>query len=228
MQACTLCLTPSPDRFFAQKHVKGAAKIYWECACCRLVFLSPRQRLTRTEERARYDLHRNGPEEEGYVRFLSRLALPLAGRLSEGAQGLDYGCGPGPALDGIFGKAGFQVANYDPFYFPEEALLEKRYDFVTCTEAAEHFFEPRREFLILDRLLRRPCAYVGIMTEILEEGVVFEKWWYPNDPTHVTFYRRETFEWIGRWLVWTVEFPERNVIIFKKSAGHPDTKAKGQ
>lgn len=43
---------------------------------------------------------------------------------------------------------------YDPFFFPDESLLSNKYDFVTCTEAIEHFFEPKKEWKILLNLLK--------------------------------------------------------------------------
>ena len=37
------------------------------------------------------------------------------------ARGLDFGCGPGPALTLLMEEAGFAKMNlYDPFYFADE------------------------------------------------------------------------------------------------------------
>ena len=43
-------------------------------------------------------------------RFLGRLAEPLVERLDPGASGLDFGCGPGPALAAMLTRRGYTVA----------------------------------------------------------------------------------------------------------------------
>ena len=93
-------------------------------------------------------------DDPGYRRFLSKLADPLRGRLAPGAHGLDYGCGPGPALAAMLREAGHEMALYDPVYYPDTAPLQARYDFVTCTEVAEHFHAPAQEFDRMGALLR--------------------------------------------------------------------------
>ena len=82
---------------------------YLRCRVCALVFVSPVYYLDRETERAEYDLHRNEVGEPGYERFLARLATPLAARLAPGARGLDFGCGPAPALAHMLQRAGFYL-----------------------------------------------------------------------------------------------------------------------
>ena len=52
---------------------------------------------------------------------------------------------PVPALAAMLTEAGHRMALYDPFFAPDPAPLAV-YDFVTCTEAAEHFHHPAAEF----------------------------------------------------------------------------------
>ena len=85
--------------------------------------------------------------------FLSKLFKPLQGKLKDGAKGLDFGCGPGPALAEMFKEEGRQVDLYDPFFFHNEKVFKKAYDFITCTETIEHFFEPAKEFKRIDEML---------------------------------------------------------------------------
>ena len=107
------------------------------------------------------------------------------------------------------------MEDYDPLYRPQIDLLERRYDFVTCSEVIEHFFEPSREFLLLDGLLN-PGSLLGVMTCILEQESAFQTWWYPKDPTHVCFYQKSTLTWIAGWRNWQIDFPAANVAIFQK------------
>ena len=63
---------------------------------------------------------------------------------------------------------GHSAALYDPLFHPDESVLARTYDFITCTETVEHFATPRADFLRLNELLA-PGAYLGIMTDILED-----------------------------------------------------------
>ena len=209
---CGLCgaLNPAP---FAQ----SSGRAFFECSRCRLVQVAPGQRPDRATERARYDEHRNDPTDPGYRAFLARLAEPLARRLSPGARGLDFGAGPGPALAAILEEAGFTMALYDPFYAPDPAPLSRTYEFITCTETAEHFHAPGREIDRLDGLLE-PGGWLGIMTNTRDESRPFEGWWYVRDPTHVCFYHAATFAWIAEDRGWSLERPHEDVALFRKPA----------
>ena len=212
---CPLCLSEETRIFCVREDSGLGARDYFKCSACHLIFLSPQNRLPAEEEKKRYDSHQNNPADGRYLKFLNRLAEPLASRLNAGARGLDFGCGPGPAMSALFRAGGHAMEDYDPLYRPQIDLLERRYDFVTCSEVIEHFFEPSREFLRLDGLLN-PGSLLGVMTCILEEESAFQTWWYPKDPTHVCFYQKKTLEWIAGWRNWQADFPASNVVIFKK------------
>lgn len=206
---CPLCRS-SAARPFARAHGRD----YVDCPVCRLIHLVPEQRLDRAAERARYETHENDPGDPGYRAFLSRLADPLVERLTAGAAGLDYGSGPGPALSVMLEERGFEMAIFDPFFAPDPGALERRYDFITCTETAEHFFDPGDELERLAQLLH-PGGWLAIMTEIFDDALAFEEWWYARDPTHVCFYRPRTMEWIAGRFGWSLERPHPNVVLFR-------------
>lgn len=210
---CPLCGHASPRRILSAAEDRLEKRSYSECPSCLLVFVHPEYRLKPEDEKKRYDLHRNDPADERYVRFLSRVAEPLASRLPPGSQGLDYGCGPGPALSRILSRRGFQTEDYDPFYFPDESLLKRRYDFITCTETAEHFYFPGAEFQKLAGLLN-PGGCLAVMTEFLQKPETFFTWYYRRDPAHVCFYRAETFLFLARRHAWEVLFPVPGVVFF--------------
>ncbi|GAB6096381.1 class I SAM-dependent methyltransferase [Desulfatiferula olefinivorans] len=194
---------------------RAGAGVYYSCAACGVTFLEPDQRLSAEEERKRYGLHRNRPDDKGYRRFLETLADPLIPMLKPGARGLDYGCGPVPVLATMLRAAGHPTAVYDPFFFADSAPLETTYDFVTCTEAAEHFYRPIEEFQTLDRLLV-PGGILAVMTTFRTDTVDFSTWHYRRDPTHVIFYREETMHCLAGRFGWTCMVPALNVAIMKK------------
>ena len=211
MSACPLCAGRRIEPFAA---VDG--RDYWRCATCALRFLDPRQRPDAISERREYALHRNDPDDPAYRCFLDRLLQPLLARLSPRSQGLDYGCGPGPALASMLREAGHDVALYDPFFHADPKALTGGYDFVTCTEVVEHFHDPAAEFARLDTLLR-PGGWLAVMTCFQTDDARFAGWHYRRDPTHVAFYRAETFGWIARHHGWQCEIPAKDVVLLRKA-----------
>jgi 2-polyprenyl-3-methyl-5-hydroxy-6-metoxy-1,4-benzoquinol methylase len=170
-----------------------------------------------SRERAEYTQHQNDPHQPGYRRFLRRLLDPLRQRLPPQANGLDYGSGPGPAIKTIMAQWGFQVVNYDPFFAPDQTVLGQQYDFITCTEVAEHFHQPRQNFERLNRLLKTG-GWLGLMTEEMTANHRFANWWYVRDPTHVCFYKRSTLRWLAHHFGWQMDTPRKNVILYHKNA----------
>lgn len=195
-------------------------RAYWRCDECQATFLDPAQRPTRDEELARYRQHRNDPEDAAYRRFLDRMAAPLLERLPARQRGLDYGCGPGPALAAMLREAGHEVALYDPFFAPDRSVITRTYDFVTCTETAEHFHRPADEFRRIDALLV-PGGWLAVMTAFLTDDAKFAGWYYRRDPTHVVFYREATLRCVAERQGWRCEFPVPDVALMEKPAGIP-------
>ncbi|WP_429911441.1 class I SAM-dependent methyltransferase [Glycocaulis sp.] len=208
--SCPVCEESHVEAFFEE-----GSRSYSRCLQCGARYLDPGSRLDGDAERAQYDLHENDVADPGYRRFLSRLSVPLLERLAPGAQGLDYGCGPGPALAAMMEAAGHSMALYDPFYAPATAVLERKYDFITCTEVAEHFHDPAGEFERLDGLLK-PGGWLGIMTCFHTDDARFEGWHYRKDPTHVVFYREETMHWLANRFGWECEIPAKDIALMRK------------
>lgn len=196
------------------------ARQYWRCRICSLTFLDPSQWVPKNEEKACYDRHENSPHDPAYRAFLSQLIQPLVPKLTPGTIGLDYGCGPGPTLSVMLQEQGFKMVIYDPYFADDNKVLLRQYAFITCTEVAEHFYHPYREFSRLDGLLL-PEGWLGVMTSFLEKDTVFRDWYYRRDPTHVVFYKRQTLVWIARHFGWRVEFPGQNIALFQKIEREP-------
>ncbi|MFN3655931.1 MAG: class I SAM-dependent methyltransferase [Pseudolabrys sp.] len=209
---CPVCRASGSQLFLS---VDG--RDYWRCAICEARFLDPRQRPSREEEYAHYLHHENHPDDPGYRHFLSKLADPLLARLPARSRGLDYGCGPGPALAAMLREAGHSVALYDPFFHPDPEPLRGRYDFVTCTETAEHFHRPADEFNRLAELVR-PGGWLAIMTGFHTNDAQLPSWRYRMDPTHVVFYREETLRHLAACRGWSCDIPVKDVALMRKPA----------
>lgn len=221
MVACPVCRALSPHLF---SKVDGID--YWRCADCEATFLDPSLRPTAEEEQAHYRHHENDPSDPGYRRFLAKLADPLLAKLKPGLSGLDYGCGPGPALAAMLKEAGHEMALYDPFFQPDPAPLAATYDVITCTETVEHFHHPADEFDRFDRMLR-PGGWLGIMTCFQTDDARFAGWHYRRDPTHVMFYREATFRQITARLGWSCEMPVKDVVLMRKPLSNATPSRRG-
>jgi hypothetical protein len=201
-------------KFFAEDKRRS----YLRCARCYLVFVPPRFYLDAAAERAEYDKHRNDVDDAGYRGFLSRLATPMLESLPAHSNGLDFGCGPGPALAHMLRERGHRVALYDIYYAADESVLRTPYDFITATEVVEHLHHPGQELARLWALLK-PGGCLGVMTKLVLDVAAFSGWHYKNDPTHVCFFSRETWQWWAREQSAQLVFYGADVILLRKSEG---------
>ena len=208
--ACPLCGEKRTGEFF-----KDDRRNYLHCSVCGLVFVPTRHFLSPEDEKKRYDLHQNSPDDPGYRRFLNRLFIPLNHALAPGSCGLDFGSGPEPVLARMFKDAGHSVALFDLFYEPDPAAFEKMYDFITASEVVEHLREPGRE---LERLWQclKPGGVLAIMTHPVVDADAISQWHYKNDLTHLCFFSPPVFCRLA--LHWNAELisPEKDVFLFRK------------
>lgn len=209
---CIVCKHSSTRHF-----LQVDAQDYRRCERCLATFLDPAQMPGPDVELHQYQMHENNPADPHYRTFLAQLSRPLLECLPPQQQGLDFGCGPGPALAMMLEEAGHRVALYDPFFFPDEKPLQQHYDFITATEVVEHFHRPADQFQLFNRLLK-PGAWLGIMTCFQTDDAAFANWHYRRDPTHVVFYREATFQQLASDFGWLCFIPARNIALLQKPA----------
>jgi len=78
----------------------------------------------------------------------------------------------------------------------------------------EHFSNPNKEFKLFKKLLKKGSK-LYCMTDIYDDSIDFEKWYYKNDPTHIFFYHKKTFEWIKEKFDFkSVEIEKRLITFF--------------
>ena len=207
---CIVCKNQEAVDF---KNIKQ--KRYWKCSYCEAIFLDKEFYLSSNDEYKHYLTHNNDVNDPRYKKFLSNLMLPLIERMKLNSKGLDYGCGPGPALSLMLREKGYQMFNYDPFFHPKKSNLLKKYDFISCSETVEHFHNPFYEFTRFNELLN-DGGIIGIMTNFHSKENIFENWYYIKDPTHVVFYSKNTFLIIAKMFKWDCEFLNNNLVFFKK------------
>jgi 2-polyprenyl-3-methyl-5-hydroxy-6-metoxy-1,4-benzoquinol methylase len=208
---CPLCFATSCALFHQDKQ-----RQYWRCTQCELVFADRGSVLSAAAEHAQYQLHNNDIHDSGYRRFLQRLATPLLAALGRsGLQGLDFGCGPGPLLAQMLTEAGQQMAVWDPFFAPDRTVLERQYDFISCSEAIEHFVNPAQEWALWQQLLK-PDGILAIMTKRYTTAEAFVNWHYKLDPTHVSFFHLNTFHYLARRDGYHLQVAANDVVLLQR------------
>lgn len=212
---CILCKSSDTFHYCRDDTRMENIRDYYCCKNCLLIFVTPEQRLSRKEELSRYELHENDPSDPRYRKFLSRVFNPMIERVGKTCIGLDFGSGPGPTLSVMFEEQGYKMNIYDSFYQKDPSVFELKYDFITATEVIEHLFDPLFE---LDRIWSclKLGGYFGIMTKRLPEKIEFQDWHYKNDDTHIAFYSKKTFSWIGRRWDSPPKFIGKDVTIYQK------------
>lgn len=212
--ACPLCQHVTEWLATDQRpHV--APREYWHCPQCQLVHVPAQFQLPPAAEKALYDVHENDPNDAGYRQFLAQLITPLSEHLQTGAQGLDYGCGPGPALMHMCHEQGFKCAGFDIYYANKPELLTQSYDFITSTEVFEHLRQPA-EVLQLILSCLRPQGLLGIMTKPWTADTDFGRWHYANDPTHICFYHHSTLRFIAQKYALNIIYQHGSVCIWQR------------
>lgn len=157
--------------------------------------MDPEQRPCAEDEEKRYRQHNNDVNDPRYQQFVSPLVDKVLQKYDQNHYGLDFGAGPGPVVSKLLGEKGISMALYDPFFWNDRSVFNKKYHFIICCEVIEHFRQPVREFILLKNLLQ-PSGSIYCMTEILSNKTDFMQWYYKNDPTHLFFYRYQTLLWI--------------------------------
>ncbi|CAM3695081.1 class I SAM-dependent methyltransferase [Rheinheimera salexigens] len=210
-QHCPLC--QENTHFFCQDKLR----CYWQCNCCALVFADRTTLLSATDELKHYQCHDNDINDIGYRQFLQRLAQPLQQHLGRSnLTGLDYGCGPGPLLAKILQQQGHHMAIWDPYFATDKQVLSHQYDFITCTEAIEHFVQPAIEWQKWQNLLK-PSGVIAIMTKRYTTLEQFQNWHYKTDPTHVSFFSKHTFSFLAKRDGYKLHFPVNDVVIMQRT-----------
>lgn len=215
---CALCGSTDTRLWHVETRKPLVGREFHHCLKCQGVFVPPQFHISPVEELAIYQQHENSPDDLGYRRFLSRTLDAVLPWLPERAHGLDFGSGPGPVLGIMFAEHGHQCSNYDLYFANQPERLQTQYDFVTATEVIEHLADPLPVFAQMFACLK-PTGVLAVMTQKPTTLQAFSHWQYILDPTHITFYRDPTFDWISQHFRAPIVHRGRDVIVFQSSLG---------
>lgn len=210
MNKCPLCHSEKTS-FYCE----GESREYYSCGDCEMVFVPEAFFVTSSVEKRKYEHHQNLPEDLVYQNYLKQIMNPVLERITSGAMGLDFGCGPGPALSQMFEASGYQTDIYDAYFAPHDEVFDKSYDFITACEVVEHFYKPQME---LDRLfaMLRVGGVLAIKTQLAPADGSFSQWFYKRDITHVCFFSEKSLRYLeDKWGA-QLDLIQADVFLFKK------------
>jgi hypothetical protein len=186
--ACPLCSSLETD-FFSVSYNRP----FNSCQICGLIFIQPEYLLKDSEANERYRHHENALEDQAYLKWCSVFLDQFKSLIKPADTVLDYGAGPVKAFAHLLPS--HNVESYDPLFFSDEMILQKKYDVIICQEVVEHFVEVKVEWTKMLSLLK-PQGQIFIRTSLFNKSLDFSKWHYPRDLTHVSIYQQKSVEWI--------------------------------
>jgi hypothetical protein len=189
---------------------------YSVCDQCGFIYKNMEHHLNLELELKEYKFHNNSFESLGYVSMFEDLIEEFIKPQNISGKALDFGSGPGPVLKELLKRSGFLVFDYDPFFNPNDSYLENKYNLITVTEVAEHFFDPLKEFRLLKSLLDE-SGYLVIMTKLNPDNSDdFLKSGYRRERTHVSFYALETIQYIAKLFnLEVITHNKKNIVVLK-------------
>ncbi|MFW5888499.1 MAG: class I SAM-dependent methyltransferase [Patescibacteria group bacterium] len=185
---------------------------FFLCRKCKGIFTASEYIPAPPEEKRRYESHNNDINDPRYRKFVSPITSAVMAGHSPKEKGLDFGCGTGPVISAVLDEKNYDIVQYDPYFADDPELLNKTYDYIVCCEVVEHFRDPGREFKKLKELLKNK-GRLYIMTQLYEKDMDFAGWGYKDDPTHIFFYHRETWEFIKKEYGFSSLFIDGRLII---------------
>ena len=196
------------------------SKHYFYCQTCEFIGLVPSFIVPLEREKAQYDNHHNSLENEGYVKMFEDFMDLFWNKLTcKAIHALDFGSGPTPVLGELLRRRGAKVDCYDKFYQPQTIFEHQTYDLITSTEVFEHLENPLETLKMLTQYLA-PNGIIALMTLFHPNDTeLFLKWWYPRDPTHISFFTCKTLEILAKECdLKVVGGDGKRVVILQKSS----------
>jgi SAM-dependent methyltransferase len=222
MRSCRICSHPAHLLF-------NDTRPFFGCNVCGLIFTDCFISEEAVEKHYK-DQHSNSfdwmREAKGFVEWIKNMGQPVP-LLSLSI--LDYGSGSGLLAEALK-NIGFQVDCYEPMLHGKfnPNVYSKSYDVIILNEVMEHLEDINQ---ILDRIYGILALNgVIIIKTLLTDRIIndpenfkesFSRWWYKDDPTHISFFSFMTIEYLchdrGRNLVIRAISYNDNCVVLQKS-----------
>ena len=215
MVQCKIC--QGPTTAFYDDYMQCRT---FHCSDCAFIFKDEQALISKEKELKVYQQHNNSEENLGYVAmfqdFIDKTFAPHKAQIK---TALDFGSGPTPVLAKMLMREGFATDIYDKFFSPEKVFEGKTYDLITSTEVLEHIGDVHGVMALLTRHLN-PGGYLALMTQFHDNTREhYLQWWYRRDPTHIVFYRPETFQVLAKQYGMTLHYHDsKKIVLLQKTS----------
>ena len=187
---------PFCQKFGAELYHRDDVREFFHCPHCTIIFVPRSSLISLSEEKKRYDSHQNEESDPEYRRYFLKTVNPVVPQVSQRARGLDFGCGKTKLMEKLLRECGLEVHSYDPFYFPDQTIWHKHFDFAVLNEVIEHLNEPAKTLTVLKTIIHGP---IFVRTKLYPKSEAeFAKWFYKRDITHVQFFSLKALSMIGQ------------------------------
>lgn len=187
-KACKICSKPTQS--FYDKRMKSD---FFYCKECHYFFKDEENFLNSEAELAIYNQHNNSLDNEGYVKMLEDYVSYAITPFKPNTI-LEFGSGPTPVLSELLKQKKYSVDIYDKYYASEKVFEGKEYDLISSTEVIEHIEDVKGVMSFFHKHLKSG-GYLSLMTNFHKDSIEeFQKWWYPCDRTHISFFNQHTFQ----------------------------------
>jgi len=170
----------------------------YKCSKCQYIFKDPKSFWNLDEQKDRYDLHQNNPDDLGYQKYFQTFIDFVEPKRDKIRNVLDFGSGESTLLADMLSKMSFETISFDPIYHPSTKYQKQKYDLITSVEVFEHLHDPYEVFTHLISLLDSD-GVLAIRTEFAPRTMEeYFKWYYRLDPTHIGFFSSKSIEYLAR------------------------------
>lgn len=211
MPRCPLCQHSQTRKLHQDKK-----RSFFLCETCGLTFADASSHLPPAAEKQRYGRAGIAAKQKPLSQFILPLLTQLQTQHVGGLTGLNFGRILDNSSLTTIEAAGHTLKQYDPFFAPDHQVLKQEYDFVCCYRVFEHFQHPLKEWNLLSRLVT-PGGWLAISTPLLTELTGFAKWHYKSNLTHVSFYQRQTFEYLASHSDFALLFAAKDLVLMQKA-----------
>lgn len=209
---CTLC--DISDAKLIHKDPQNGS-LFYSCLDCGFIFRDRQFFLKFEDELKRYQHHQNDVNSVGYQNFLMPVVDEVLKLCKSDQKGLDYGCGASSVVVHLLKNKGYDILGYDPFFHPQDNLLKKQFDYITCTEVIEHFKNPQLDFRNMANLVKSGGKLL-VKTSLTDDVADFANWHYHRDPTHVGFFNHKSLQKVAEVTGLSLQKITPEFIVFNK------------
>ncbi len=186
---------PFCQNFGAELFHQDDVREFFRCPDCTIIFVPRSSLISHAEEKKRYDSHQNEESDPEYRRYFLKTVNLVTAQVPKSSRGLDFGCGKTKLMEKLFMECSLEVDSYDYFYFQDESIWQKTYDFAVLNEVIEHLNDPAETLARLKKIIHGPLF---VRTKLYPETEkAFANWFYKRDITHVQFFSLQALSKLG-------------------------------